>query len=248
MTTYVGASTATARNHRAVSTRGDRAVLGKAATRVDGTAAAGRGAPLTGELPVGPTTCVPRATTASERGTLLTEDMAVGPTPGSSGHGTTSTTSRCGAAEFATGGRTSQPASRGTAAGVAPQSGAASSRMCRRLGRRVAAQCRAVAAQNGAAALATDAQSSTARRTSATLATDSDTCKGTRRVRRRCTVQRSALARDQSRLTVRAGAERRGAATTREATGIGCVSQPGAGAKTGLTTQTTAASKAAAGA
>jgi hypothetical protein len=88
---------------------------------------------------------------AAERRTVLAEDLAVGPAAGSPGYGAAGTTRRGGAGA-------AEPAGRGaTAAGVVPQTCPTSNGRSRSLGRRVAAKGAAVAAQNGTAALATDA-------------------------------------------------------------------------------------------
>jgi hypothetical protein len=90
------------------------------------------------------------------------------------------------------------------------------------LGRRVAAQRCAVATQDGAAALAADAQSSAASGTGACLTTDADTRQRARHVRRSSAVQCSAFASDQPRLTARADAERCVSTSTGETTDIAC--------------------------
>ncbi|MCV7049205.1 hypothetical protein H7H82_01030 [Mycobacterium heidelbergense] len=215
MSTNVGPSTTAALNDGALSTCGGGVVLDRGATGVDRAA-------------------------ATERGTFLAEDLAVRPAAGSPGDGAARAlacaSSRDGTAE---------PAGRSaTAGGVAAQACTPSNGRGRRLGRRVAAKGAAVAAQNRAASLATDAQSSAARRAGARLATDTNTREWAGDVRRSGTVHRSTFAGDQSRLTARAGAERRVAAGTGEATDIACTCQPSACGKTGLSAQTTAASNA----
>jgi hypothetical protein len=243
---------AAALNDRALSVRSDRAVLSRDAAGVDRAATSQRGAILTEDLAMGPASGttghgasstasrdaagVDRAAT-SQRGAILTEDLAMGPASGATGHGASSTASRGAAAE--PGRRTA------TAAGLAAQACPASDGRSRHLGRRVAAHRGAIAAQDGAAALAADAKSSATRGTCASLTADADTCERARHVRCSSSVRGSAFACDQPRLTARAGAECCIATSTGEATNIARTSQLSACGETGLTAQA-AASKSAA--
>lgn len=125
-----------------------------------------------------------------ERRTFLAEDPAVSCARGVGPHGPT---------DGSTAGRTSQPAY----ARVTSQAGPTRDGGGRCLRCRMTAQ-RGVATQDIDAALAADAQSSTAGSTGAGLTADSDTAERARHVRSSRTIQCGAFASDQPRLTARA--------------------------------------------
>jgi len=103
----------------------------------------------------------------SERGTFLAEDLAVGAATGAGGQASTAgSTSRRAAAEATRSGS--------AAARLAAQPGATGNRWSRMGSQRIA-----VATQDGARALAADAQSSAACSARASLATNTDTAKRT---------------------------------------------------------------------
>jgi hypothetical protein len=102
----------------------------------------------------------------------------------------------------------------------------------------VAARRGTVAAQNGAAAFAADAQAGAARGAGAGLTADADASEGARNVRSSSTIERSTFAGDQPRLSACAGTEGCVATSTGEATGTAGASEPAARGKTGLTSET----------
>jgi hypothetical protein len=258
MATDRAAGTAAALDDRALSTRSDRRVLGRDTAGVDGAAAPERRSFLAENLAMGPAACITghgaaagstgrdaaadsarRSTTAAERRTFLAEDAAVRPAASSAGRRTAADSGGRRTAADSGGRRTA-------ATSLAAQTGPTRNGRSGGLGRHVAAQGGAVAAQNGAATFAADAQSSAARGAGAGLPADADTSEGARNVRSRSTIERSTFTGDQPRLPACAGAEGRVATGTGEATRIAGASQPAAGGKTGLTSET--ASKATAGA
>jgi hypothetical protein len=243
MATDRATATAAALDDRALSTRSDGGVLGRDTAAVDRAAARERRSFLAENLAMGPATGITgdgaaagstgrdaatdsarRGTAAAERRTFLAEDAAMGPATGSA--------SRRTAAD--SGGRSA------SATSLAAQTSPTRNGRSGRLGRHVAAERGTVAAQNGAAALAADAQSSAACDAGAGLTANADTSEGARNVRSRSTIERSALTGDQPRLPACAGAEGRGATGTGEATGTTGASQPAACGKTGLTSETAA--------
>jgi hypothetical protein len=238
--------TAAALDDRALSPRSGRGVLGRGTARVDRAATPERRSFLAENLAMGPaasttghgaaagstgldaaTDSARRSTAAAERRAFLAEDAAVRAAADSAGRRTAADSGRRGAA----------PAS--LAAQTAPTRNGRSGR----LGRRVAAQRRAVAAQNGAAAFAADAQPSAACGAGAGLTADADTSEGARNVRSRSTIERSAFTGDQPRLP--ACAESRVATGTGEATGTTAAGHPAARGKTALASEATAGAEAA---
>ncbi|WP_156664798.1 hypothetical protein [Mycobacterium sp. 852002-51057_SCH5723018] len=111
-----------------------------------------------------------------------------------------------------------------------------------------AAQGGRVAAQDGIAALAADAQSGGTRGAGAGLTANADACERAGHVWGGGTVQGGTFAGDQSRLAARPGRERRVAPTGCKAADVARAGQPSARGKTGLTTHTATAGAAAASA
>jgi hypothetical protein len=104
--------------------------------------------------------------------------------------------------------------------------------------RRRVAQPGALAAQHAGAACAPDAKASAASSGGTALTTDADASERARHVRSGGTVQRSAFASDQPRLTACSGTQRCVTPRAGECSDIAGTSQLAAGAETGLPTQT----------
>lgn len=164
---------------------------------------------------------------ASERGALLAEDAAV-----SSPAGT-----RIDAAAGSSGRQATAGAGSAASARVPAHTRTTCNCGSRRLRRRVT-QPGALSAQHAGAACAADAEAGAAGSGGTALTPDTDAPQRACHVRRGRTVQRSAFASDQPRLTARAGTQRCITPRASECAGIAGTSQLAAGTETGLTPQT----------
>jgi hypothetical protein len=173
--------------------------------------------------------------TPAQRGAFLAEDAAVSST-----------------ASAPTDAAAGRPTARDAAADPRIAAGArvaAHTRTTRNCGsrglRRRVAQPGALAAQHAGAACAPDAKASAASSGDTALTTDADASERARHVRGGGTVQRSAFASDQPRLTACSGTQRCIAPRAGECSNIAGTSQLAAGAETGLPTQTSLSTSAA---